>query len=712
MPQQPITSVENNFINGVVTEATGLNFPQNAVQDADNCVFGIDGSVKRRQGFDFETNFSTKTIDKSNKVIKTYLWQNVAGDGSATVVVVQIGDTLYFYETDGSGIFSTGAQTTTVALSAVSGAPVVDATECQFTDGNGYLVVTHPFCEPMRISYDLDAHTATKTDVTIQIRDFIGAVADTLAVDDRPTDTVSSLDVNHLYNLYNQGWTTSGLTAWDTAQTTMPSNSDVMWNFKDSSNALDFTDTTAANVITGNTPAPNGHFILTLSNQDRVTAGTGAGGTFTAGSVASTTTGFQRPSVCAFFAGRVFYAGVNYVGFNSNIYFTQILERPDQYGNCYQTNDPTSENLFDLLPSDGGVVAIPEAGTVYKMQTVPGGLCVFAANGIWFLTGSTGLGFTADDYAVLKIADIATISDSSFVNVNGFPAWWNSEGIYMIQAGQNLPTVKSITYTTFKTFYDKIPVPSKRFSRGFFDKNNGIISWIYRSDVTTSLDSTYEYDRVLNYNVRTNAFYPWSISPSNVKVHSILSSELITRPIVLNDVIDSSSDNVVDSSGNQVISFSASGNDSQQFAKYVVSYPSGSSYEFTFADNVDNGYADWASYEDIPISYDSYFVTGYKLVGQGNRKFQSNWVDVYSRLDDTVGFKFQSIWDYATTGSGTGRWSTNQLVTHSDLNYSNAHKRLKVRGHGKALQFRVSSYLDNLFDIIGWSSFDTINGVP
>jgi len=53
-----------------------------------------------------------------------------------------------------------------------------DAVEAQFTDGNGYLIVTHPYCEPMRIAYDIAAHTATPTNITLQIRDFEGAIND------------------------------------------------------------------------------------------------------------------------------------------------------------------------------------------------------------------------------------------------------------------------------------------------------------------------------------------------------------------------------------------------------------------------------------------------------------------------------------------------------------------------------------------------------
>jgi hypothetical protein len=705
MPQRPATLIENSFVNGLVTEATGLNFPDKAVTETYDCEFDLDGSVYRRTALDLEEDYTTKTIDRTASAIKTYLWQNVAGNGDVTVAVVQVGNKLYFYETNGTGIFSTGEQTTTVTLTPVSGAPTTNAVEAQFTDGNGVLIVTHPYCEPMSVVYDIAAHTATATNIIIKIRDFEGAVADPYTVEERPTSTLAALNASHKYNLYNQGWNTTNLTAWDTAFTTMPSNADIMWRFKNTADNFEASAETVARITSGNTPAPKGHFVLTLSNQDRSTASGVA-------SVASTTTSFQRPSTCNFFAGRVFYSGINYIGFNSNIYFTQIIERSEQYGSCYQVNDPASEELFDLLPSDGGVISIPEAGTIIKMFTVPGGLCVFAANGVWFITGSTGLGFTANDYAPIKIADINTLSDTSFVNVNGYPAWWNSEGIYIMQGGQNLPAVKALSYDTIKTFYDQIPVASKRYARGFFDRTDGHIRWLYRSENTSTLEKIYEYDRVLNFNIRTNAFYPWTISPSDVKVHAILSSELVTRPIDVNLVSENDLvDLIVDSGGNQVITYSTSGNTDQQFDKYLVSYPDSGSYEFTFANRTDDTYKDWESYDNFGVNYNSYLKSGFRLSGQALTKFQTNYINIYSRTEVPVTYNFQGLWDFANTGN-TGRWSASQQINHTDTDYNSTSRRLKVRGHGKALQFKLSSVADQPFDIIGWSSLQTINAAP
>lgn len=705
MPQQNLVSVENSFVNGLITEATGLNFPEAACTETYDCEFDIDGSVYRRLGFDFEGNYTTKTIDRSGVVVNRYLWQNVAGDGNTTVLVMQVGDKLYFYETTGSGNFSIGAVASTVTLTPVSGAPPTSTVEAQFSDGNGFLFVTHPYCDPMRISYDAVADTATATTISLKIRDLQGAVADTLAVDVRPTTTLAGMNVNHLYNLYNQGWNTTNLTAWDAAQTTMPSNADVMWRFKDATGNFDASTASIDRITSGNTPAPKGHFILNLANQDR-NAASGLSG------IAPTTTNFQRPSISAFFAGRVFYAGINVSGFNSNLYFTQIIERNEQYEQCYQVNDLTAEGLFDLLPSDGGVITIPEAGTVYNMFTVPGGLAVFAANGVWFVTGSTGVGFTAVDYAVLKIADISTISACSFVNVSGWPCWWNSEGIYIMSGQGNLPQIQSLTYNKFKTFFEGIPLTSKRFARGFYNKTDAQIRWVYRSTGTSQLTETYEFDRVLNFNFHTKAFYPWTISNSPVKVNGILSTELITHPVSIGTVIDSLGDFVIDSLGDPVITFSDSGSDVAQFDKFIVSYPDAGSYRFTFADRNNDNYRDWVAYDTTGVDYESYLITGFKLRGQAMRKFQNNYINVYSRLDDTVAYDFQGIWDFASTGNDTGRWSSKQRVIHDDLKYNNAQRRLKVRGHGKALQFKVSSVSGEPFDIIGWSSLQTVNTAP
>lgn len=704
MPRQATVSTETNFRNGLITEATALNFPEAAVTETYDCEFNTDGSVTRRLGFDYEAGHGFVDINRTNVVVNTYLWKNVAGNGDLSLLVQQVGNVLHFYELSEDNSFSSGHISSTATLTgAVAPASAVGVLEAQYCDGNGYLIVTHPLCDPVRISYNPTTQIISQVSITIQIRDFEGAVADPYDTTTRPTATLGTLDVNHLYNLYNQGWNVTNLTAWDTAQTTMPSNADVMWRFKDTSNNFDASTAAINRVISGNTPAPKGHFVLDLANQNR-NAASGLTG------VASSGTGDQRPSTAAFFAGRVFYGGINTNKYNSNLYFTQIIERDDQYGKAYQVNDPTAEDLFDLLPSDGGVISIPEAGTIYKLFTVPGGLSVHSENGVWFITGSTGIGFTANDYTVQKIAEIPTLTHTSFVNVAGFPCWWNSEGIYIMSGQGQLPQIQSLTETKIKSFFQKIPLQAKRFARGIFHYTDAHIRWIYRSTEANTLTEQYEFDRVLNFNVTTGAFYPWTITPSDIKVNAIVVSELHSGNVVIDNVV-AGADNVVDSLGNQVVVYSSTGASTVPFDKYLISQSSGGSHLFTFSSKINASFLDWAQFNG-GTDYDSYFITGYKLRNQGIRKFQSNFIRIFSRLENQVSYMFQGIWDFANTGSGTGRWSVNQLVTHTDTNYSTAGKRLKVRGHGLALQFKVGSVSQKPFDIIGWSSFDTGNTNP
>lgn len=704
MPRQAAFSVENNFRNGLITEATALNFPENACTETFDCEFLIDGSVQRRLGFDFENEYQTKPINRTGKAVTTYLWRNVAGNGDVTVLVVQVGLTFYFYEISSDNSFSSGAVASTVTISALGGASP-ETVEAQYTDGNGFLFITHAYCEPTRVSYDISTHIATKSSIIIKIRDFEGATADPYTVMTRPTTTYAAMDINHAYNLYNQGWSVNNLGAWDAAQTTMPSNADVMWQFKDSSDNFDASTASINRVTAGNTPAPRGHFIVDAFDIDRdAVAGTSG--------VLGKTSGYQRPTTSAFYEGRIFYSGVNYVGYNSTIYFSQIIERDDQYGFAYQVNDPTSEDLFNLLPSDGGVINIPGAGTIHKLFTVPGGLAVFAERGVWFITGSSQIGFAANDYTVQQIANIPSLTASSFVNVAGYPSWWNEEGIYIMSAQGGLPQVQSITLGKIDTFYKAIPLNSRRRAKGIFHYVDGHIRWLYKSTDTNQIDQMYEYDRVLNYNVHTNAFYPWTITSSDVKVNAIVVSELISGNISINDVVDNSGNNVVDSLGNQLIAYSNSGAEDIPFDKYLVSYWDGSTHQFTFASKINSSYIDWFQYDLVERPYSSYFITGYKLRGAAIRKFQNNWLRVFSRTEEPVSYYFQGIWDYATTGSGTGRWSARQLIDHTDTNYSTSSRRLKVRGHGITLQFRVESFDNSPFFLAGWSTYDTANAVP
>lgn len=679
-------AVENTFSNGYVTEASVLNFPERAFTDGSNCVINNNGSASRRNRFDLELDYVTKTIARADKAISSYVWENVNGEGDVTLLVKQVGATLYFYEMLSSTV-SEGALVDTVTLTPVSGTATVDleVIEAQFTDGYGYLIVTHPLMDPIRVSFDADLNTVSETTLTLKIRDFEGAEADPYDIDERPvvgggTNGFNNINVNHKYNLYNQSWTSEHLLSFMgvSGQTKSPSNADVMWKFKGDTGELNFSLNQLNKVVTGNSPASKGHYILTLANQDR-NAASGLNG------IASTTTGTSRPSTCAFFAGRAFYAGIAKPKFNSKIFFTQIIERNEQFEHAYQLNDPTSEETFDLLPTDGGVIDIQEAGTIIKMSSMPGGLLVNATNGVWFISGSQGIGFAATDYSVQKVSSIGCDSHTSFVDIQGATCWWNNEGIWIASAGQGGPSVVSLTEGRLDTFYDAIPLDSKKYVRGFYNKIDGTVTWLYKSTEGTDLTDKYEFDRALIFHTGMKCFFPpWTISESDCKVHGGFYWE--------------APDGVM--------------------AKYLISYLDGSDYKFTFADTSEEVYKDWLTYDTDQsdptpgTNYESTFTTGYSLRGNALNYFQTPWTVVYCGTTEDVEYYFQGIWNTATTPNSTGKWSTKQYVTHTNNNYSTTARKLKVRGRGRVLQFKVSSVDDSPFHILGWAVLNSSNNLP
>lgn len=708
MPSQAVVAVQNNFINGLVTEATGLNFPENACTETYNCVFNKIGDVTRREGFDFESGYTTHDINKTNAAINSYVWRNVGGNGDLNLVVTQIGSMLYFYEISSSGDPVSGAYVDSLDFSGyVAGSFLPELYDCQFADGNGLLFVTNPVCSPFYVSYNSTTKTVTGTTITIQIRDFEGDTADTSAVDARPTTTLAAMDVHHYYNLLNQGWTTTNLTAWDTSETTMPSNADIMYLFKNSSDVFD--TATIPNYMGGNTPAPKGHYI---SNAFSINRDTLSGLT---GTTATTLTD-NRPGTCAFFTGRVFYSGVNASGYNTKIYFSQIVERTEQYGFCYQDEDPTSEDFADLLPSDGGVINILDAGSIIKLVSTALGLIVFASNGIWLIAGSTGIGFAANDYTVAKISSIKAISASSFVDLNGLPMWWNEEGIYTFTIDQNNPTVNSISYDKIKRFYQDIPSSSKSQAKGAFDPYTGIVTWLFRSTATTEIGQRYNYDRALNYNTFTKSFYPWTISASNtgsIKVNGIFTLNPTEIFNYLSTIVDSSGTTVVDSLGATVVSYSLDQTPQLPKFKYVTTYTTLTGQDkLTYSETNNSNYEDWYTYDSTGTDYTSYFIVGYSIRGQAIKKFQLGWLEVFSNtaLSD-VSYTVQGHWDFSNATT-TGRWSSTQTLSHTDNTYDVSKKRVKIRGSGLALQLKFSSVTGSTFDFAGWSAYTNINQVP
>lgn len=494
---------------------------------------------------------------------------------------------------------------------------------------------------------------------------------------------ITGADGFHFYNFTITPLSTGYIDTWKTAIGIYPSNSDVWWRYKNASNNFD-PATTIAQVTANVGAAPSGRYILNEFTQTRALQ-TGIS------SILDVTTKL-RPRVGTWFAGRVWYAGVDdayvfasesssssssFYDWSENIYFSRIVESTDDFGLCHQINDPTSETLFSLLPDDGGVISIQGCGRIFKLFPIQNGMLVFCANGVWFITGSQGIGFTANDYTVTKISSVQSISSTSFVDVLGLPYFWNEDGIYTVtpaQQGLGL-SVTPLTVGTIQSFYDDIPIASKQFARGSYDPINYILTFIYRNTPEEDVTSRYSFNRCLNYNTYLKSFFPYTIE-GDVKLNGIV-----------------------------YVNYPNAAASPDPCFKYLVSIPDAGSYKHTFAEERDEDYVDFASTGE-GTNYESYFITGYKLRGQAQRQWQTGYVLVYSRNEEDTAYKIQAIFDYASNPN-SGRWSSNQLIINSKPNYGMVIRRHKLRGHGYAGQIKVTSVDGEPFDIMGWSIYET-----
>lgn len=704
--------VENNFSGGLITEASVLAFPENACTDMDNVICSPQGSVYRRYGLDYENNYTTRSVTVTGNAMSNYTWNNPAG-ADKTFFVVQIGRYIYFYNV-GDAAVSQGAHATVIDMDSykTSTANALAQNECQFAAGQGYLFVVHPYCKPFYIQYTTATDALSSSSIDVKVRDTDGIVDELGYVyDTRPTTLTDA----HKYNLYNQGWAptpTDYIAAWRTdvydnavipvpapppaailypylissANTNYPSNADVWWMCLNADKR--FLPSLANSNKRGNTPAPKGYYVLDAWNMDRTTASGIAG-------ITATTSGVERPSAIAFFAGRCFYAGVSAQGYSNKIFFTQLIKSTEQFGRCYQLNDPTNDKLFELLDTDGGFVSIPEAGRILKLFSIQNALIVFATNGVWVITGNQGIGFSAGDYTVRRASSIPAVSASSFVDVEGMPMWWNYDGIYTVTEVNNGGGLKidSLTNLSIKTYFkEDIPVNSKLYARGAYNHLTREVRWMFRSTDASTVEQRYQFDKALTFSLINKSFYPWSF-PAPVLIHGL--TALKTRGTTRQTVNGVRTD---------VTSMLGS------VFKFILS----SSGNLSFGETKNTGFLEFGT-----TDFSSYLITGYQIDATAatvtstskvySRKFQSNYVTLYTKFDDVPQFYFQGRFNTANAETSAS-WGTNQLVSFPEVGSFDYYlRKLKVRGSGRILQFKVTSVTGMPFDIAGWTQWQTVN---
>ena len=718
MARAKVNKLYRTFIKGLITEASPLTYPADASINEDNCEIFRKGNRSRRLGMDYEDSYQLSAYaSPGTDSTRTYRWESVNNDSAVNFLAHRIGTSIYFYDLSQSPL-SSGLKSFSVDLNsfAAPNQTNLNLGEVSMAGGKGYLFVVGEKLEPFLVEYIPGTDSITTQRIYVQVRDFQG-VNDGLANDEEP----STLENPHKYNLMNQGWldprnsgsggtvnyfdqfggietysgpTTAVITAYHTEWSKYPPNNKQWWVSKDATTGA-FKPDILGTFFNGTTRAPRGHFILNAFYKDR-TAASGISGLVVEASA-------DRPPTVAFAAGRVWYAC------NSTVYFSQVLDDKAKAGFCYQEADPTSEDISDLIDSDGGVIPIPEMAKAVKILPFGSGLVVFGTNGIWYI-GGTQAGLTATDISVSKVNPIGTDSPDSIVEAEGQVFWWSRVGIMgMSQKSGQFGPVEGVfdrtnaTEQTIQSFYNHdIPEASKPFAKGVYDPATNRVQWIFKSGTTPS---SYMYDRVLNLDLTLGAFYPWTVETVGPYISDIFITASL-NPLVDQESIRSS------------------------FIKYLCAVPVSSSYKYTFGYFKSSEFADWYTYDGVGQAYMSFVETGYELLEDTMRKKQTPYVFCYFRrteenyvasggdytVDKPSSCYFQVKWDWASS-SNSNKWSSKiQVYRHrrtpqfsdTDLTFDTGFpiviSKNKVRGNGRAIQFRFES--DEIgydFDLLGWA---------
>lgn len=731
MPQRLNQKTVNNFVKGLVTEASELTFPEAASVDELNCDLRRDGTRRRRLGVAYEDNsvLSSFTLSDTDK-LSTGDWINAGGVSDLEFLVVQKGSVLYFYnKADLPYSDQVSASTIDLSLHEFAGSVGAENTSCQFASLKGHLIVSSEAIETLYLTYDSDTGSITASEISFKVRDFefLGDTEDYLTPS--PTSTPAN---SRIYDTLNSGWAeeNNGHASQTALAHYRANRSNVYpplthpWfsgkNSTEQQDVAEFEKIAAGTSISG-----NGRYIMDFFFKNRsaelVTNG------FTADTSLNSTESSRFRCVESF-AGRIFYAGLDSEENSGTVLFSGLVESVNDLGKCHQINDPTSEHNSDLLATDGGTFKIPDAIGIKKLYAYQMSLFVFADNGVWQITGVDGQ-FRSDGYVINRVSRIGLLSEGSFVAAEGLPFWWSRFGIHTFQtdsvSGQ--ATEKNLTVSTIQSYWDDISSDAKQKVISVYDNISKRIYWAYPDEGETVASKVNNF---ILLDIPLLAFFPWRVEDQASNTDAIVGlafySGFGAKSLELDVTANSGVDDVVTSTGLDVIASKVSTFNTGDPA-VVLLCRDGATNKITMGGFTDSTFSDWSD-----TDYSSYAITGYDFIGDLALKKNAPYVVVYSRLteegftgNEVSGYEsvrpssllISAAWDFNDTFSATQqayRLKYPVVVNPNDLTEFNYPEdvvttRLKLRGKGRSVRVKYESETGKDFLLLGWGMIQGAN---
>lgn len=764
----------NTFIQGLITEASPLNFPPNASRSEENFELNRDGTRDRRFGLDLEIPFAyDSTIIGAdvynNYGVSTFVWKSPGGQVDSEFLVAQFGNVIKIYDNKKTSI-SIESPITSITISNFP-----NGTRFSYGTVNGNMVIAAGVDTIFVVDYSGGVFPTSYQ--RLLVRDLWGIEVLTgnseVDLNYRP-----AFDIYHYYNLQNQGWgiTRAGQTEYTPTQPPIiqdepgivdpiqyfavklgqyPSNGESVYTGLQFQAPLSLIKSRPSeqmiwslyNESRGAAVAPaKGYFIIDLlrRGQSRVEASIRNQGNYP--QVSQTL--YNNPadysqggaSVVRGFSGRMFYAGFNgeviqpdarSPSLESFVVFSQLVKNSQDLNKCYQDGDPTSREAAEIVDTDGGFIRISGAEKIVGMAPLGSSLIVFATNGVWEISGGSDYGFSAANYKVTKLSSIGTFSESSIVEEVGKIFYWSLDGIYVVGTDQfQTNGVQNLTQTTIQTLYENIPNLAKNTAVGVYDLFTKKVRWVF-NEGTPFTDTSSIKELVFDTVLQAFSLNTIKELPNNVVN---VSSIFVTPPFQTGTGLDDIAVGVdqVFAGPDLVIIESPTRISGLQSVKYLVTVNDGGIIKYTFGAYNNVQFLDWKSVNGVGVDAKGFVLTGAQIARDSSVHKQipyltlhmrrtENGVDENGDPSNPSGVLVRSQWDFANN-LNSHKWSSlfqGYRYTNSFLitapNYDNGFELIttknKLRGRGKAFSMYMETEPLKDCRIIGWNLAVNGNGV-
>jgi hypothetical protein len=272
----------------------------------------------------------------------------------------------------------------------------------------------------------------------------------------------------------------------------------------------------------------------------------------------------------------------------------------------------------------------------------------------------------------------------------------------------------------------------KLYAEGSYNATDKTIYWLYSNSINTSTSSgRFNKDTILAFDTRLTSWYWFSIDTTTGVIPASIEVTKETTTISNEYNVIAGVDSVL-ASTDTVIANVANVSGTRKSYKILALHPvTSNNYSVTFADfentrDSSTKFKDWYSFNNVGSEQQAYFITGYNMGGNGPaRAMSGQYLTVFMKRTETSfdsntnplnqsSCKMQSRWDF-TDNIYPGKWAAEVEVYRQlrpyftdpgsvfDDGYPLVISKNKLRGRGKAVQFKFTSQAGKDMKIVGWT---------